>query len=147
MSYQAKSYGTSLIGLGTKRHRGQTGAIHLESQGSEQSRKIAGEHSRHRKSDPCGTRTRKSKAQSHFLLDALNRAFSAVWNNLSGASLVNNSESTHAQPKLDAIHGAEQVRAIVRLGGPTGIIAMHVGSQSWRIERIQLTFAAANWLL
>jgi hypothetical protein len=39
------------------------------------------------------------------------------------------------------------VRSIVRLGGPTGIIAMHVGSQSWRIELIQLTFAAANWLL
>jgi hypothetical protein len=65
----------------------------------------------------------------------------------SRTALINNSESTHAQPKLDAIHGAEQVRAIVRLGGPTGIIAMHVGSQSWRIEQIQLTFAAANWLL
>ena len=55
--------------------------------------------------------------------------------------------STHARPKLDAIHAAEEVRPIVRLGGPTGTIAMHVGSQSWRIELIQLTFAAANWLL
>ena len=65
---------------------------------------------------------------------------------MSGASLVNNSESTHARPKLDAIHAAEQVRPSVRFGGPTGIIAMHVGSQSWRIELIQLTFAAGNWL-
>jgi hypothetical protein len=82
-----------------------------------------------------------------FLLDALDRAFSALGNNLSGASLVNNSESTHAHPKPDAIHAAEGVRPIVRLGGPTGIMAMLVGSRLWRIELIQLTFAAANWLL
>ena len=34
-------------------------------------------------------------------------------NNLSSASLVKNSESAHAHPKLDAIHAAEEVRPIV----------------------------------
>jgi hypothetical protein len=89
------------------------------------------------------------------LSDAVARTTQFIWsllgielvNNLSGASLVNNSESTHAQPKLDAIHGAELVRSIVRLGGPTRIIEMHADSQSWRIEQIQLTLAAANWFL
>jgi hypothetical protein len=33
--------------------------------------------------------------------------------------LVKNSESTHARPKLAAIHAAEEVRPIIRLGGPT----------------------------
>jgi len=82
-----------------------------------------------------------------FSVGVLNQAFSAASNNLSSALLVKKAESAHAQPKLDAIHGAELVRSIVRLGGPTGIIEMHADSQSWRIEQIQLTLAAANWFL
>jgi hypothetical protein len=35
-------------------------------------------------------------------------------------ALVKSSESTHARPKLAAIHAAEGVRPIIRLGEPTG---------------------------
>jgi len=55
-----------------------------------------------------------------FLLEVPNQAFYAVCNNLSNALGVRNSESAHAQPKLDAIHAAEQVRSIFRLSGPPG---------------------------
>ena len=55
-----------------------------------------------------------------FLLEVPNQAFCAVCNNLSNALGVRNSESAHAQPKLDSIHAAEQVRSIFRSSGPPG---------------------------
>ena len=61
-------------------------------------------------------------------------------------ALVKSSESTHARPKLAAIHAAEEGDQLLGWADQR-ITAMHVGSQSWRVELVRITFAAANWLV
>jgi hypothetical protein len=54
-----------------------------------------------------------TKPDADFLLDVLDRTFSAVRNNSSATSPLKNSATTHAQPGVDAIHGRGGVRIAI----------------------------------